>query len=85
MAPACISRRVRRRDLLTGGLILGASQIASPFIIAARAEDNIKIGFCLQDKVNKRMINADDKLKAVFGKPQVSMFEMAGLIGKHVK
>jgi len=39
----------------------------------------------LQYKVNKRMINADDKLKAVFGKPQVSMFEMAGLIGKHVK
>lgn len=39
----------------------------------------------LQDKVNKRMINADDKLRAVFGKPQVSMFEMAGLIGKHVK
>ena len=39
----------------------------------------------LQDSVNKRMINADDKLKAVFGKAQVSMFEMAGLIGKHVK
>ena len=39
----------------------------------------------LQDKINKRMINADDKLKAVFGKAQVSMFEMAGLIGKHVK
>ena len=39
----------------------------------------------LQDSVNKRMINADAKLKAVFGKPQVSMFEMAGLIGKHVK
>ena len=34
---------------------------------------------------NKRMINADAKLKEVFGKPQVSMFEMAGLIGKHVK
>ena len=39
----------------------------------------------LQDKINTRMINADDKLKAVFGKAQVSMFEMAGLIGKHVK
>ena len=39
----------------------------------------------LQDKVNKRMINADEKLRAVFGKAQVSMFEMAGLIGKHVK
>ena len=38
----------------------------------------------LQDKVNKRMINADDKLKAVFDKAQVSMFEMAGLIGKHI-
>ena len=39
----------------------------------------------LQDAANKRMVNADDKLKAVFGKAQVSMFEMAGLIGKHVK
>ena len=39
----------------------------------------------LQDAVNKRMINADAKLREVFGKAQVSMFEMAGLIGKHVK
>ena len=39
----------------------------------------------LQDSVNKRMINADDKLRAVFNKGQVSMFEMAGLIGKHLK
>ena len=39
----------------------------------------------LQDTVNKRMINSDAKLKKVFGKSQVSMFEMAGLIGKHVK
>ena len=38
----------------------------------------------LQDAANKRMINADAKLKEVFGKPQVSMFEMAGLIGKHL-
>ena len=39
----------------------------------------------LQDKNNKRMINADAKLKAIFGKAQVSMFELASLIGKHVK
>jgi chromatin remodeling complex protein RSC6 len=39
----------------------------------------------LQDAVNKRMVNADAKLKEIFGKAQVSMFEMAGLIGKHVK
>lgn len=38
----------------------------------------------LQDKVNKRNINADDKLKAVFGKGQVTMFELASLIGKHL-
>ena len=40
----------------------------------------------LQDKKNKRMINADDKLKPVFGgKSQVSMFEMTKLVNKHLK
>ena len=39
----------------------------------------------LQDKNNKRNINADDKLKAVFGKSQVTMFELASLIGKHLR
>jgi hypothetical protein len=39
----------------------------------------------LQDAVNKRVINADAKLLSIFGKQQVSMFEMAGLIGKHLK
>ncbi|MEJ6023517.1 SWIB/MDM2 domain-containing protein [Ramlibacter sp. PS4R-6] len=39
----------------------------------------------LQDNVNKRMVNSDEKLRALFGKAQVSMFEMAGLIGKHIK
>lgn len=39
----------------------------------------------LQDSANKRNINADAKLKPLFGKAQVSMFELAGLIGKHVK
>ncbi|RMX08066.1 DNA topoisomerase III [Corticibacter populi] len=38
----------------------------------------------LQDPKNKRNINADAKLKPIFGKDQVSMFELAGLIGKHV-
>ena len=38
----------------------------------------------LQDATNKRNINADAKLKEVFGKAQVTMFEMAGLIGKHL-
>lgn len=40
----------------------------------------------LQDKKNRRMINGDAKLKAVFGgKSQVSMFELAKIVNNHVK
>ena len=40
----------------------------------------------LQDQKNKRMIKADDALKAVFGgKATVNMFEMTKLVNKHVK
>jgi len=40
----------------------------------------------LQDSVNKRLINADDKLRQVFGgKKQVSMFEMTKLVSNHLK
>jgi chromatin remodeling complex protein RSC6 len=40
----------------------------------------------LQDKKKRTMINADDKLKAVFGgKKQVTMFEMTKLVNKHMK
>jgi len=39
----------------------------------------------LQDKVNRRNINADENLKKVFGgKGQVSMFEMTKLVSKHL-
>ena len=40
----------------------------------------------LQDKKNRRMINADGKLKEVFGgKTQISMFELAKIVNNHVK
>ena len=40
----------------------------------------------LQDTKNRRMINADDALKVIFGgKKQVSMFEMTKLVSKHLK
>lgn len=39
----------------------------------------------LQDKKNRRMINADTKLKPVFSKDQFSMFEIAKALNKHVK
>ncbi|WP_028079575.1 SWIB/MDM2 domain-containing protein [Solimonas soli] len=39
----------------------------------------------LQDKTNKRQINADEKLKKVFGgKSSVNMFEMTALVSKHI-
>ena len=39
----------------------------------------------LQDKKNKRQINADDKLRPIFGKPSVNMFAMTKLVSKHLK
>jgi upstream activation factor subunit UAF30 len=40
----------------------------------------------LQDKKNRRAINADAKLKVVFGgKDQITMFELAKIVNKHVK
>ncbi len=40
----------------------------------------------LQDSKNRRMINADEKLKVVFaGKKQISMFELAKIVNNHVK
>ena len=38
----------------------------------------------LQDPANKRLINADDLLRPVFGKDQVNMFEMTKLVNKHL-
>lgn len=40
----------------------------------------------LQDSKNRRMINADDKLKTIFGgKAQISMFDLAKIVNNHVK
>ena len=39
----------------------------------------------LQDKKNRRQINADDKLRPIFGKPSVNMFAMTKLVSKHLK
>jgi len=38
----------------------------------------------LQDQVNRRMINADEKLKQLFGKAKVSMFELTKIVSKHL-
>jgi len=62
--------------------VIGAEPIARTQVIK-KLWDYIKVNN-LQDADNKRAINADDKLLAVFGKPQVSMFELAGIVGKHL-
>ena len=39
----------------------------------------------LQDAKNRRNINADDKLRPIFGKDQVNMFEMTKLVSQHIQ
>ena len=39
----------------------------------------------LQDKKNRRMINSDSKLRPLFGKDQISMFDLAKIVSKNVK
>jgi chromatin remodeling complex protein RSC6 len=38
----------------------------------------------LQDRANRRMINADEKLRSLFGRDQVSMFDLAKILSKHL-
>ena len=62
--------------------VIGAEPVARTQVIK-KLWDYIKAQG-LQDAANKRAINADAKLLAVFGKPQVTMFELAGIVGKHL-
>jgi DNA topoisomerase-3 len=63
--------------------VIGAEPVARPTAVK-KIWDYIKKNG-LQDKVNKRNINADEKLLKMFGKPQITMFELAGILGKHLK
>ena len=62
--------------------VIGPEPVARPQVIK-KLWDYIKANN-LQDAANKRNINADARLLAVFGKPQVTMFELAGIVGKHL-
>ncbi|MFT3705297.1 MAG: SWIB/MDM2 domain-containing protein [Agriterribacter sp.] len=68
----------------TLGAVIGAKPASRPDIIKKIWDYIKKQG--LQDTKNKRMINADDKLKALFGgKSQVSMFDLAKIVSANVK
>ena len=62
--------------------VIGNEAVARPQVVK-KMWDYIKANG-LQDAKDKRTINADAKLLAVFGKPQVTMFELAGILGKHL-
>lgn len=62
--------------------VIGAEPVARTEVIK-KLWDYIKAQG-LQDPKNKRSVNADAKLRPVFGKDQVTMFEIAGLVGKHL-
>jgi DNA topoisomerase-3 len=62
--------------------VIGSDKVARTEVVK-KLWDYIKAQG-LQDPTNKRAINADAKLKPVFGKDQITMFELAGLIGKHL-
>jgi len=62
--------------------VIGSEPLARTEVIK-KLWDYIKANG-LQDTKNKRAINADAKLQKVFGKPQVTMFELAGIVGKHL-
>ena len=62
--------------------VIGAEPVARTQVIK-KLWDYIK-SEKLQDSANKRNINADAKLLPVFGKSQVTMFELAGIVGKHL-
>lgn len=52
--------------------------------IVKKVWDHIKKN-SLQDKNNKRMINADAKLRGLFGKDQISMFELAKIVNNNIQ
>jgi DNA topoisomerase III len=62
--------------------VIGAEPVARSQVIK-KLWDYIKANN-LQDAKDKRSINADAKLLPVFGKAQVTMFEIAGIVGKHL-
>ena len=72
---------------MTPSAILAAVVGASPLPrteVTKKVWDYIKKNK-LQDAINRRMINADANLRAIFGKAQVSMFEMTKLISNQLK
>lgn len=80
-ANAALSKPVKPDEKLAA--VVGSDELPRPEVVK-RLWDYIK-SEGLQDRDNRRMINADDKLRPIFdGKRQVNMFEMTRLVSKHL-
>ena len=84
-----LAKAPRKTTAATGKLpsaalaaVIGEGAVSRPEVVK-KLWDYIKANG-LQDSADKRRVNADAKLAAVFGKPQVTMFEIAGLLGSHL-
>jgi DNA topoisomerase-3 len=62
--------------------VIGSEPVSRPEVVK-KLWDYIK-AHGLQDAADKRKVNADAKLRPVFGKDQVTMFEIAGIVGQHL-
>ncbi len=62
--------------------VIGEGAVSRPEVVK-KLWDYIKANG-LQDAKDKRKVNADAKLRPVFGKDQVTMFEIAGIVGQHL-
>lgn len=62
--------------------VIGSEPVSRPEVVK-KLWDYIKANG-LQDAADKRKVNADAKLRPVFGKDQVTMFEIAGIVGQHL-
>jgi len=82
-APRKVSAASLKRPSAALAAVIGETPLARPQVMKA-LWDYIKAQG-LQDVKDKRLVNADAKLLAVFDKPQANMFELAGLIGKHLQ
>ena len=82
-APRQVSAASLKRPSAALAAVIGETPLARPQVMKA-LWDYIKAQG-LQDVKDKRLVNADAKLLAVFDKPQANMFELAGLIGKHLQ
>ena len=62
--------------------VIGEGAVSRPEVVK-KLWDYIK-AHGLQDAADKRKVNVDAKLRPVFGKDQVTMFEIAGIVGQHL-